>query len=672
MTLVWQPSIERINNARLTDFVSFLNRRGSYTRTEVPVDYASLHTWSVENREEFWLCIAEYFGVRANDLIAQGHSGGSDVVSQGGSIGIDRMAPPTIAEGPRWFTGARLNFAENILKHRSTARAIVSRNEKGIVQELSFEELYQRVAQLAASLRGMGVEVGDRVAGFMPNIAETIIAMLATTSIGAVWSSCSPDFGVQGIFDRFSQIRPKVLFAADGYLYGGKEIDCVERVAQIVERIPSIEHVVVVPYRNRDLSGLPHNAVLFDKALATGVNEIEFEQLPFDHPVYIMYSSGTTGLPKCMVHGAGGTILQHSKELGLHTDLKEGDTMFYYTTCGWMMWNWMVSSLSLGAAVVLFDGAPLSPKFSTLWDIVAAESVTHFGTSAKYLAVSEKNEIVPSKTHNISSLRAVLSTGSPLADHSYDYVYSLVKSDLHLASISGGTDIISCFALGNPTAPVFRGELQARGLGMAVEIYGDSGQSVRQTAGELVCTKAFPSMPVSFWDDPEGKKYHDAYFDTYENVWRHGDWAEITENDGLIIYGRSDATLNPSGVRIGTAEIYRQVEQLPEVLESVAVGKEVGEGAHGDVQIVLFVRLREGLILDVPLKDRIKAQIRANTSPLHVPKLIVQVADIPRTISGKITEIAVREVIHGRPVKNIDALANPQSLELFRNIPQLR
>lgn len=660
MNPVWQPSAERVKNARLTDFVGFLNRRGDYGQTDSPPDYASLHSWSIENRELFWKAIVDYFNIAGT---------GFDLEI---GVGLNEMRPPDPVNGPRWFPEARLNFAENLLRHRGEEPALISWNEEGRQQVISFDELYSQVAKLATSLRALGVTRGDRVAGFLPNIPETVIAMLATTSIGAVWSSCSPDFGVQGVFDRFSQIKPKILVATDGYLYSGKEINCVERLNEIVDRIPSIEHLIVVPYRKHDLN-LPNlsTALMWDKVVSGDVTEIEFEQLPFDHPIYIMYSSGTTGLPKCMVHGAGGVLLQHVKELGLHTDLRENDRILYFTTCGWMMWNWMVSSLSIGATVILYDGAPLAPRYSVLWDIVAKEQVNVFGTSAKYIALSEKNGLRPIVSHDLSALKAILSTGSPLANHSYDYIYTSVKNDLHLASISGGTDIVSCFALGNPTAPVYRGELQALGLGMAVSVYDHEGKPVVGNAGELVCTKPFPSMPVYFWDDPNGEKYKSAYFENFPQTWCHGDWAELTPHHGMIIYGRSDATLNPSGVRIGTAEIYRQVEQLEEVLESVAVGKELGNGAHGDVQIVLFVRLREGLKLDAALKDRIKKQIRSNTSPLHVPKKIIQIADIPRTISGKITEIAVRETIHGRPVRNRDALANPESLELYRNIPEL-
>jgi len=581
------------------------------------------------------------------------------------------MAPPDPVLGPAWFSGTQLNFAENLLRFRDDATAVISWNESGRQQRLTFAELAGEVSRIATALRDMGVGVGDRVAGFMPNIPETIIAMLATTTLGAVWSSCSPDFGVQGLLDRFGQITPKVLICADGYRYSGKAIDCLDRVRDIAQRIPSIQHVIIVPYlaERLDPSSVPR-AVRWDSLRRCG-DAPTFVRMPFDHPVYIMYSSGTTGLPKCMVHGAGGTLLQHLKELVLHTDLKRSDRIFYFTTCGWMMWNWMVSSLAVGATVVLYDGSPLHPASDVLWNLLQEERVTVFGTSAKYLALSEKAGLEPKTSHDLTSLRAILSTGSPLADHSYDYVYDQVKGDVHLASISGGTDIISCFALGNPTAPVYRGELQCRGLGMQVQVFDAAANAVSETPGELVCTGTFPSMPIYFWNDADGSRYRTAYFDYFPGVWRHGDWAELTAHDGVIIYGRSDATLNPGGVRIGTAEIYRQVERLPEVIESVAVGQELGEGAHGDVRIVLFVRLREGVTMSGELVGKIKAHIRTNTTPLHVPKVVVQVADIPRTISGKITEIAVREVIHGRPVTNIEALANPASLDLFRGLPEL-
>lgn len=661
MQPIWRPTPAQVGDAQLTAFVTFLRSRGMFPGgTEAPVAYAALHEWSVVHREPFWRAVAAFCDVIADDMDAST------------CRGLDRMAPPDPELGPVWFDGARLNFAENLLRWRDDGPAIIAWDEQGRYASLTFAELYAEVARVAGVLRRMGVGVGDRVAGFMPNLPETIVAMLATASLGAVWSSCSPDFGVQGVLDRFGQIEPRVLVTADGYRYAGKEIDSLARVREVVARVPSIGHVLVVPYRdpNVDVQGVPR-AERWDAAEGDG-GALAFARMSFDHPLYVMYSSGTTGLPKCMVHGAGGTLVQHLKELVLHTDLCRRDRLFYFTTCGWMMWNWMVSALAVGTTLVLYDGAPLAPHASILWDMIAAEGVTVFGTSAKYLALADKAGVEPARTHDVAALRAILSTGSPLAAHSYDYVYERVKPDVHLASISGGTDIISCFALGNPTLPVWRGELQSRGLGMAVEIYDERGDALLGVPGELVCTRAFPSMPVRFWNDPAGEKYRAAYFDVYPNVWRHGDWAELTDHDGVVIYGRSDATLNPGGVRIGTAEIYRQVEQLEEVVESVAVGQEMGEGVHGDVRIVLFVRLRDGLSLDDALCERIRRRIRDNTSHLHVPRVIAQVADIPRTVSGKISEIAVREVIHGRPVRNTEALANPDALALFRDRAELR
>ena len=629
-------------------------------------DYASLYRWSIDHPDAFWPEVWRFCGVVAEDR--PGRLPWDEVV-----IGLDRMQPPDPALGPRWFTGARLNFAENLLRHDDGRPAIVFWNEQGRQRVLSFAELRQQVGRLAGALRYHGIVPGDRVAGFLPNMPEAVIAMLATASLGAIWSSCSPDFGVNGVVDRFGQIQPRVLFCADGYYYGGKEIDSLARVRDVVARIPEIERVVVVPY----LSSSPETAqisgaVLWDDWLA-GVPADQLTRLEaptrfdFDHPLYILYSSGKTGLPKCMVHGAGGTLLQHLKELVLHTDLTRQDRIFYFTTCGWMMWNWLVSSLAVGATVVLFDGAPLVRK-TVLWDMVEQEGITVFGTSAKYLAMAEKEGLAPGQTHDVSSLRAILSTGSPLAGHSYDYVYSRIKGDVHLASISGGTDIVSCFALGNPTGSVWRGELQTRGLGMAVHVFDQSGAAVTEREGELVCTRPFPSMPTGFWNDVDGSRYHAAYFDHFPGVWRHGDWARVTRHDGLVILGRSDATLNPGGVRIGTAEIYRQVEQLPEVLESLVVGQDW----EGDVRIVLFVRLRDGHTLDEALVQRIRKRVREFASPHHVPRKILQVSDIPKTISGKITELAVREVIHGRQVVNADAMANPEALELFRELEELK
>jgi acetoacetyl-CoA synthetase len=614
----------------------------------------------VERPEVFWPEVWRFGGVLAEEL-GQGKFW-DDVV-----MGLDRMALPDIERGPRWFRGARLNFAENLLRYQDERAALIFWNELGRQRVVSYAELYRDVARAAVALRGQGIGPGDRVAGFLPNLPEAVIAMLATTSMGAIWSSCSPEFGVNGVLDRFGQIAPRVLFAADGYRYAGKEIDSLARVREVRERIPAIERVVVVPYRSeRPRLGAIPGAVRWDEWVGAASVAPSYMRLPFDHPVYIMYSSGTTGLPKCMVHGAGGTLIQHLKELVLHTDLSRDDRIFYFTTCGWMMWNWLVSSLAVGATVMLYDGAPLVPP-AVLWDMVAQERVTVFGTSAKYLALAEKMGLVPGRTHDLGAFRTILSTGSPLASHSFDYVYRDIKADVHLASISGGTDIISCFALGNPTAPVWRGELQARGLGMAVDVFDAEGRTVRGQEGELVCTRPFPSMPVAFWNDADGTKYRRAYFDRYPNVWRHGDWARLTDHDGLIILGRSDATLNPGGVRIGTAEIYRQVEQLPEVVESLVVGQDW----EGDVRVVLFVRLRDGARLDDDLRDRLRRRIREHTTPHHVPQKIVQVADIPRTISGKITELAVRDIIHGRAASNVDALANPRALDLFRDLAEL-
>ena len=653
---IWVPSGERLARANLIRFHDFVRSRGCPDG-----NYDTLHRWSVEHPDVFWAAVWDFMEVVAD---RRGDGASWDHVV----VGLDRMAPPDPVLGPRWFAGARLNFAENLVRHDGSGEAIVFWNEQGRQRSLTRDELRAEVGAFAAALRRHGIRAGDRVAGFLPNLPEAVIGMLGAASIGAIWSSCSPDFGARGVLDRFGQIAPRILVVADGYRYGGKEIDILPRIREVREAIESIERVVVVPYRMAapDTSAI-RDAVLWGDWVIPG-EPLRFERLPFDHPLYIMYSSGTTGLPKCMVHGAGGTLIQHLKELVLHTDLRPGDRIFYFTTCGWMMWNWVVSSLAVGATVVLYDGAPFAPDAAVLWDMAAAERLSVFGTSAKYLALAEKAGLKPGATHDLDSLRTILSTGSPLAAHSYDYVYSAIARDVHLASISGGTDIISCFALGNPTAPVWRGELQAPGLGMRVEILDPEGRPLERGAGELCCTLPFPSMPVEFWDDPAGSRYFAAYFDFFPGIWRHGDWAERTAHGGLVIHGRSDATLNPGGVRIGTAEIYRQVEQLPEVVESLVVGQEWED----DVRIVLFVRLRDGERLDEDLRGRITRRIREHASPHHVPKKVVQVADIPRTISGKITELAVREIIHGRPVKNRDALANPAALDLFRDLAELR
>ncbi|GAB4349257.1 MAG: acetoacetate--CoA ligase [Gammaproteobacteria bacterium] len=645
---LWQPTEEQIAAANITRLRNALAERH---RVALP-DYAALHRWSVENPEAFWSAVWEDCGV-------VGERGAEPYLVDG-----DRMP------GARWFPQARLNFAENLLRRRDEADAIVFWGEDQVKRRLSYRDLYQHVAQLRQALEAAGVGQGDRVAAYLPNMPETIIAMLAATSLGAIWSSCSPDFGVNGVVDRFGQIEPRVLFACDGYFYNGKRHDSLEKLAEIRQRIPSLERVVVVPYLSEapDVSGVAGAVTLPQFLDGTQAGEIDFVRLPFDHPLYIMFSSGTTGVPKCIVHGAGGTLLQHLKEHRYHCDVRRDDRIFYFTTCGWMMWNWLVSGLASEATLLLYDGSPFYPDGNILFDYADTEQMTLFGTSAKYIDAVKKGGLEPMRSHDLSSVRLMCSTGSPLVPESFDFVYEHIKKDLCLSSISGGTDIISCFALGNPTLPVWRGELQCLGLGMAVEVWNDEGKPVRGEKGELVCTKPFPSMPVGFWNDPDGSRYRGAYFERFPGVWCHGDYVELTEHGGLIIYGRSDAVLNPGGVRIGTAEIYRQVEKLDEVVESLVIGQEW----EGDVRVVLFVRLADGVNLDDALIDKIKRQIRANTTPRHVPARIVAVTDIPRTKSGKIVELAVREVVHNRPVKNKEALANPEALEQFANRPELQ
>ena len=643
---VWRPSTERVRQANLTAFRKAVEKEWNLKFA----DYPALHRWSVEKPEQFWASLWSFCGIKASRKWDQ-------VIVEG-----DRMP------GAKWFVGARLNFAENLLQSRDDTPAMIFHSETGLRRSVSHADLYDQVARLARSLKELGVKPHDRVAGFLPNCPETVIALLAASSLGAVWSSCSPDFGLKGLLDRFGQIEPKILFAVDGYTYNGKPIDCGDRIRGIAQRIPSLEKIVIIPYLNSrpSLEGIP-SAAVWSNLIAEAGGDIRFEQLPFDHPVYILYSSGTTGVPKCIIHGAGGALLQHHKEHRLHADVKPGDRMFYFTTCGWMMWNWLVSGLASGATLILYDGSPFHPDAKALWNLAEQERISVFGTSASYLSAIEKSGIEPRRTHDLSGLKAIISTGSPLAPRSFDYVYQKVKQDVHLASISGGTDLVASFGGGNPTGPVYRGELQARPLGMKVEVYDDQGRPTRGQKGELVCEAPFPTVPLGFWNDPDGRNLRAAYFHHFPGVWRHGDYAEITEHDGLIIYGRSDAVLNPHGVRIGTAEIYRQVEGLDAVLESIAAGQEW----ENDIRIILFVRLRDGLILDESLAGKIRERIRRNTTPRHVPAKIIQVTDIPRTISGKIVELAVREVIHDRPVKNADALANPEALELFKNLPEL-
>jgi acetoacetyl-CoA synthase len=645
---LWIPSRERIEQANVTAFMKQVNAQGDACVS----DYPTLYRWSIEQPERFWCALWSF-----SEVIAE---------TQGGPVLTNGDKMP----GARWFPQARLNFAENLLRRRDETAALIFWGEDKVRRSLTYRALFEQVSRLSQALRAAGIQAGDRVAGFMPNMPETVIAMLATVSLGAVWSSCSPDFGVRGVLDRFGQIEPKILFSADGYYYQGRTHDSLARVEEIGRALPSVLKVVIVPYINEE-----PNASAVDKAeiyqnfiAPFQPSDISFERLPFNHPLYILYSSGTTGAPKCIVHGAGGTLLQHLKEHLLHTDIKPGDRLFYFTTCGWMMWNWLVSGLASGATLLLYDGSPFYPGAHVLFDMADAEGMTVFGTSAKFIDEVRKAGFAPLETHRLNSIKTLLSTGSPLLPESFDFVYRCIKRDLCLSSISGGTDIISCFALGCPILPVWRGELQCRGLAMNVQVFNEEGQPVRGEKGELVCTAPFPAMPIAFWNDPEDKRYRTTYFEKYPNVWCHGDYVELTEHDGLIIYGRSDTVLNPGGVRIGTAEIYRQVEQLDEIVESLVIGQEWA----GDVRVVLFVRLREGVPLDEALIGKIERRIRKNLTPRHVPAKVMQVEDIPRTRNGKLAELAVRDVIHNRPVKNKEALANPEALDLFKDLLELR
>ena len=646
--LLWKPLEQRIKSTNMYCFMNLINQKYGKNFTE----YSPLYQWSIDNISDFWASMWEFADIKASrpyDMVVD---------------------DPDKMPGAEWFRGSRLNFAENLLRYQDDRTALVFKGEDQDTVRITYSQLYDAVSRVAAALKAAGVCKGDRVAGFMPNIPETIIAMLASVSMGAVWSSCSPDFGIKGVLDRFGQIKPKVLFTANGYLFKGKQIDSLERIANILKQLPSIEKVVVVPYteKNPDINKVP-NAVLYNDFISkhTG-HKIDFEQLPFSHPLYIMYSSGTTGLPKCMVQSAGGILIHHMKEHLLHTDIKREDTIFYFTTCGWMMWNWLTSALAVGAALVLYDGNPFYPDPGVLWQMAQDEKITIFGTSAGYIAALQASGVKPGKTYDLTPLKSLLSTGSPLSIESFEYVYNEIKSDIQLASIAGGTDLNGCFALGNPMGPVYAGELQCRGLGMGVDSFDENGKSLINRQGELVCKSPFPSMPIYFWDDPDGQKYHDAYFDMYPGIWRHGDFITITERGGVVMLGRSDATLNAGGVRIGTSEIYRQTDTIKEIEDSLVVGQKW----KNDVRVILFVKMLPGYELNRELKEKIKKTIRSNASPRHVPSKILAVKDIPYTLNMKKVELAVKKVIANKPVLNKDALKNPESLEYFADLKELQ
>jgi acetoacetyl-CoA synthetase len=646
--MLWKPSDERVKKTEMYRFMNVVNTKHDRDFS----DYQSLYQWSIERIPDFWEAMWEFADIKASKPYRE--------------IVDDPLKMP----GAKWFSGARLSFAENLLRYRDDHTAIVFHGEDREARQISYAELYDEVARLARPLREMGIKTGDRVVGFMPNMPETIVAMLAATSCGATWSSCSPDFGIKGVLDRFGQIKPRVLFTADGYWFKGKSLDSLGRISEILKELPSIEKVVVVPYTRKtpNIDGVP-NAVHYQefKASESGL-QIDFEQLPFMHPHYIMYSSGTTGLPKCMVQSAGGVLLNQMKELLLHTDVTREDVIFYFTTCGWMMWNWLTCSLAVGATILLYDGNPFHPDPGALWKMAEERKMTIFGTSAGYLTALQNAGVKPAEHYDLSPLKAVLSTGSPLSIEGFEFVYRDIKEDLQLASISGGSDINGCFAAGNPMGPVYAGELQCRCLGMAVDAFDETGKPVRNRQGELVCTAAAPSMPIYFWEDEHGEKYRNAYFDVYPGVWRHGDFIEINDRGGVVIYGRSDATLNPGGVRIGTAEIYRQVEAIPEIEDSLVVG----QNWNNDVRVILFVKMATGIELTEEIQKKIKTTLRANASPRHVPAKIIPVPAIPYTLNMKKVELAVKKVIQGQPVLNKDALSNPEALDFYQNIEELQ
>ncbi|MAW86396.1 MAG: acetoacetate--CoA ligase [Phyllobacteriaceae bacterium] len=644
---LWTPSPDRVATHPMTAFMAAAGERAGRTFA----GYDDLHAWSIDDREAFWSLIWDHCGI---------------IGDKGGRVLVDGDRMP----GARFFPDARLNFAENFLWKTGEGDALVFRGEDKVARRMSWNGLRALVSRLQQAMRAMGVKPGDRIAAMVPNMPETVACMLAATSIGAIWSSCSPDFGEQGVLDRFGQIDPVLFVGVDGYWYNGKRQETGAKLAAVFAKLPA-EKCIVLDYLGDAAAvaaSMEGAATLDDFIAPCEAGDPVFTRLEFNHPVYILYSSGTTGIPKCIIHGAGGTLLQHAKEQRLHAGIGEGDRFFYFTTCGWMMWNWLVSGLAAGATLLLYDGSPFHPDGNVIFDYARDEKMTYFGTSAKFIDAVRKSGLRPIETHDLSTVRVISSTGSPLSPEGFEFVYDGIKADVHLASISGGTDIVACFVLAIPGKPVWSGEIQGPALGMATDVWNDDGKPVRQEKGELVCTRAFPSMPIGFWNDPDGMKYHGAYFERFDNVWCHGDFAEWTEHGGMIIHGRSDATLNPGGVRIGTAEIYNQVEQLDEVIEALCIGQQWED----DVRVVLFVRLAEGVTLDAGLEKKIRTKIRTGASPRHVPAKIVPVADIPRTKSGKITELAVRDVVHGRQVKNKEALANPEALDLYRDLEALQ